>query len=228
MPDNKQVYINNFTLDYIFDDENGLGISKYLDLCAISSLKDSEKYKELEKDEAVQKQIVFSYAVFINLVLACDKVQYVQDTNCFRIYVGEKMIDLSEEDMNIIMNNFKEIYCLTGGSNGNKRLIDEAKPITEQGKKDVEIFKQAIAKVDATKNGVTTIDSMIAGIASKTGSPYNYFNIWDLTVWQLFSVHAHMYKEQNIYFTNIGIYTGNINAKENKIKPKDMSWSCRD
>ncbi len=184
--------------------------------------------QELEKDEAVQKQLLISYAIFISLVIVCDKVQYVQETSCFRIYNGEEMIDLSDKDMDIIMQAFKEVYCLTGGSGKSSKMIDNAKPVTEQGKKDIEIFKQAMAKIDASRNGITTIDSMIAGIAAKTGSPYNYFNIWNLTVWQLFSVHAHMYKEQNIYFTNIGIYTGNIDTKENKIKPKDMSWSCRD
>jgi len=218
----KTIYIHNYKLKYIFET---LGVEKYLRLCSTASYKDNIPINlnniELEK---LNKEIVLSYAIFLHEFVMCDRVQYNERNKEFIIFNKEKDIILSENEMNILFDNFKQIYCL--GNPKEDKLFSGAKPITEKGKELLEIFRKATAKVNSAKSGVHTIDSIIMGVTSKHPS-YNLLNIFELTMWQLMKTHSAMYKNDSIYFTNIGVYTGNIDTKKSKIKPEELDWSVR-
>lgn len=226
LTETKKVEIINLTLKEIFDEES-MGIEEYLTLCAISGYKDNKELQELtgQEKELLDKQLIISYAIFLNKFVRCDNIQYHDEDNSFDLIFNEDnhVITLSEQELYKIIDEFRYIYCL---SSKNKYFSD-AKPITEEGQKMLEMFRIAKEKVESSKNGNVTIDSIILGVCSKIGSPYNLFNIWGLTIWQLFEVHSKLHKNDNIYFTNIGIYTGNIDVEKAKFKSSDLNWSCR-
>lgn len=219
---NKKVYLHNYKLKYIFET---LGVEKYLHFCSISGFKDNQpsdlNQLEIEK---LNKEMMFNYAIFLHEFVQCDNVQYDAMSEEFRIKNNLEEIILSNTEMNELFDNFREIYCL--GDSGGKDLFEGAKPITEEGKKDLAFFRKAAAKINAKHDGNHTIDSIVMGITAKHPS-YNLLNIFDLTVWQLMKTHSTMYKVDDVYFTKIGIYTGNIDTKKSKIKPKELDWSTR-
>lgn len=225
LSENKTVLLRNFKLKDIFDD---MGVDMYLTLCSTPSLKNEINLKDFEdsQKEEIKRQIDFSYAIFLNTMIKCKTIQYSQTDSRFRIVDDSgDIIELSDRDINTIFSSFKEVYCLAGG---NKKSKTEAKPITKEGEEVLRILQEAQRKVDEKNNGVVAIDSIILGVTSKEGSPYNLFNVWDLTIWQLHQVHNRMYKNDNIFFYNLGVYTGNIDTKKSKMKNRDLNWSCRD
>ena len=218
----RKVYIKNYTLDYIF---HKMGYEKYFSLCSISSLKSDNKPKNLTEEEEKDffEKRTLKIAIFIREFIECENVQYDSRKEVFIISNGNEITELSSKDIDDIFDDFKDIYCLAGG----KPLFEGAKPITEKGKDVLEKFRAATEKVNRKNNGVHTIDSIIMGITAKHQS-YNFINIWNLTMWQLMKTHSAMYKNDNIYFTNIGIYTGNIDSTKMKMKQKELDWSIRD
>ena len=219
---NKKIYLHNYRLKYIFET---LGVEKYLHLCGISGFKNNQpsglSQLEIEK---LNKEIILNYAIFLHEFVQCDSVQYDVISKEFRIKNNSDEFTLSDNEMNELFDNFREIYCL--GDSSGKDLFENAKPITEEGKQDLDFFRKAAAKINSQQNGSHTIDSIIMGITAKHPS-YNLLNIFDLTIWQLIKTHSAMYKMDDIYFTKIGIYTGNIDTQKSKIKPKELDWSTR-
>lgn len=223
----RKIYIRNFKLVHIFD---VMGFGQYMTMCSIPSYGDKpipEEWSEAEKIK-LQNEITMSYAVFLHTFVKCDDVQYNPTGNEFRlVFNGEEntYLILYESDMKIIFSAFKDIYCLSGSSDNIP--WKNAKPRNKEDEEFLAIMRNAKMKIDAKKNGKHTIDSIIMGITAKHQS-YNLFNIWDLTMWQLMETHSKMYGIDNAYFTKIGIYTGNIDTKKNKIEANELSWSTRD
>lgn len=217
---NKKVYVRNFKLDYIF---NTLGVNQYLYLTGISLFKEKELPDDMtdQEIEQIHKNMIMNYAIFLKTFVKCDNVQYDNVNNQFRIFNDNEIIILTNDELNILFDDFKNIYFLAG-----EEPFADAKPITERGKELLDIFRKAKVKVDAKKNGVMTIDSVIMGVTAKHPS-YNLFNIWGLTMWQLMQTHNTLYQIDDIYFINIGIYTGNIDTKKMKTKPEELRWSVR-
>jgi len=217
--ENKVVYIKNFSLREIFDNEK-LGISNYFYWCSIGNY-NAEKPKELSEREEREynDQIELSRAMFLKIFVKCDNVQCLGD-NGYRLIFGEEYMPISREEMIMIFDAFREIYCLSSGKVPFADLVAK----TERGKKGLEMFRKAKAAEDARQHGEHTIWGTIMGVSTHHNS-YNLLNIWDLKMWQLMKTHTQLFKEDNIYFTRLGIYTGNIDNSKNKIKPKELDWS---
>ena len=155
----------------------------------------------------------------------CYVVRYDEKENEFLVILGESYVVLNADDMNEIFNSFKEIYCIVTNQ---KQPFADAKPRNAADEEFLAIIRKAQNNINRKKNGIHTIDSVIMGVTSKTGSNYNLANVWDLTVWQLMEVNSIMHKDDSAYFTKIGIYTGNIDAKKAKIESKDLDWTVRE
>lgn len=226
LDDSKKVYIHNFSLGYVFDDET-MGYDKYMTMCSIPSYANKpvpEDWSEAEK-EKLNNEIIFAYAVFLKTFVKCDEIQYDRLSKEFRLSLGDDKIRLSDSDMKKIFSEFKIIYCI--GNSEENVPWKNAKPRNKEDEEFLAIMRAAKMKIDEKKNGKFTIDSIAMGVATKHYS-YNLFNIWDLTMWQLMETHSKMYENDNSYFTKIGIYTGSIDTKKNKINPSELSWSTRD
>lgn len=224
----REVYIHNFSLGYIFD-EDAMGYEKYMSLCAITTYIDKpipQEWSEIEKQK-IKNDIVFSYAIFFKTFVKCDDVQYIPTENEFRLLFHKdgSHIALSESDIKQIFVAFREIYCM-GNPQDNVPWKD-AKPRNKEDEEFLAIMREMQMKVDRKKNGEYTIDSIIMGV-SAISSTYNLFNIWDLKMWQLMNTHSRMNKKDSIHYTRTGIVAGTIDTKKNNINPSELSWSIRD
>lgn len=220
LDDNRKVYIKNYTLNYIY---NKMKIQKYISLCGISGYKMAE-LPEMNAIEQIvfNKQMDLKIAIFLNEFVKQDNIQYDESTDEFIVIVGKSETRLTRADIDKVFENFREIYCLTGG----KQPFNEAKPITDEGKELLEIFRKAQVKIDTKKNGNVTMGSIMLGVSVKHPS-INLINIKEYTVWQLMQTHSWLYKVDDVYFTKLGIYTGNIDTKKANIKPEELNWSGR-
>ena len=223
LDDERTVYLKNHSLDYIF---SKMGFNHYMFLCSVSSYKDRELpqgLSELERQQ-INKEMILHVAVFLREFVQCHNVQYNESANEYRLLFedSEKIIDLTEMDMSIIFKTFREVYCLSDG----KQAYNDAKPITDRGKKFLEMMRKGKASIEAKNGGSHTIDSIIMGVTSKHNS-YNLLNVWELTMWQLMQTHKIMYKIDGAYFYKIGVYTGNIDTEKSKTTNKELDWSTR-
>lgn len=199
-----------------------------MSLCSIASYNKKNIPGELSQKELqeLDNKITFNIALFLKEFVKCDNVGYNNQTNEYILMFNEEEnLVLSNDDLDEVFNSFKEIYCI---SNNQKVPFSNLKPHNEEDEKFLDIMRMAQNNINRKENGVHTIDSVIMGITSKSGSNYNLFNIWGLTIWQLMEVNSVMHKDDNAYFTKVGIYTGNIDVKKSKIKPKDLDCSVRD
>lgn len=215
----KVVYIRNLSLREIFDPRK-LGISNYFHWCSISNYGAEKPSNLTEKEEKEYKnQIELFRAAFLKLFVMCDNVQSLGDSN-YRLVIGEDFVSISEDELYMIFDAFREIYYLSSGKQPFADLVAK----TERGKKGLEMFRKAKAADNARQHGEHTIWGIILGVATHSHS-YNLLNIWDLKMWQLMKTHSQMFKNDNIYFTKLAIYTGNMDTSKNKIKPKELDWS---
>ena len=199
-----------------------------MSMCSVPFLKDKtipSEWNENDK-ERLRNEITFNYAIFLKNFLKCANVQYDYKNDIFRVIEeNNQLLNLTNNDLKIIFSVFKEVYCLNG-SIGDAPWKN-AKPRNKEDEEFLAIMRKAKTNIDVKKNGKQTIDSIIMGVTTKHPS-YNLINVWDLTIWQLMTTHSKMYKNDSSYYTQIGIYTGNIDTKKNKIEPNELSWSSRD
>ena len=221
---NRKVYVRNHKLDHIF---RTMGFAHYMSLCSIASYNENEVPDNFSEAELRQlkNDMILNKAVFIKEFVKCDDVRYDEKENEFLVILGESYVVLNADDMSEIFNSFKEIYCIVTNQ---KQPFADAKPRNAADEEFLAIIRKAQNNINRKKNGIHTIDSVIMGVTSKTGSNYNLANVWDLTVWQLMEVNSIMHKDDSAYFTKIGIYTGNIDAKKAKIESKDLDWTVRE
>lgn len=218
------VFIYNFNLGYIFET---IGYSKYITMCSVPRIKKNVNTSEIDNEKAVC-QFLMLYSMFFETFVRCEKVQVDILKEEIRLVLPDNTnVILNDSDIEKIFSVFNKIYCLDGYTDGKGELWNNAKARNKEDEEFLKVMRSAQHKINMKNNGEQTIDSLILGVTARHNS-YNLLNIWELTIWQLIRTNAKLQKIDDSYYTQIGIYTGNIDVKKNKIKNHELSWSVKD
>ncbi len=109
---------------------------------------------------------------------------------------------------------------LQGLEEEKKELKEEYNPANEEARKIIEKIKENKKNAPKPKE-LITLSSMISGLGWKANN-INIFNVWDLTVYQLYDGLNRLKIIDDYQFTLSGIYAGTIDS--GKINLKDINW----
>lgn len=200
-------YINQPTLKKIKD----IGLSRYYKFILLitnlpESIKDyNELFEIICKYHDIRNEFINACSFFI-----VEKPNYYSDYESFAI--GLDGYYISKDNYLDFVNVIKKINGLKITENENETYADDkAKQIAERMKQGRE-KREKISKDEGI-----TLDNIISSVASKHPS-YNLFNIWDLTVYQLYD----QYKRLNM----IDQYHVHTSAMVQGAEIKDLKhWS---
>lgn len=132
---------------------------------------------------------------------------------------------LIEEDGDVRIFNaeiYKEVQDIIRIANWvNKKEEEEYNPANEQARKIIEMIKQN-KKNKPQPKPIIDLYSMVSGLAWKSNDA-NIFNVWDLTIYQLYDA---FYRLENIEYCNnvmAGLYAGTVDGKN--LDMKQINWA---
>ncbi len=143
-------------------------------------------------------------------------------------FLCPQKIDIKRE-LNIILindkiinrNNWDEICKIIQLQNCVKKELKEGyNPANEEARKIIEKIKENKKNAPKPKE-LITLSSMISGLGWKANN-INIFDVWDLTVYQLYDGLNRLKIIDDYQFTLSGIYAGTIDS--GKINLKDINW----
>lgn len=223
------IKIKPLLVGIIIDDEeseNGIGYDKYTELLGVlgvdkSSLVDItvEQLEEIKTfdifmfNEDMMKLLID----FLKVFLHNDKVEYISEQQLIVIDCGDTLACIHRDNYDNIVDIFRKMYCI---NTGNKE--PEYNPANDRARELIEKIKQRDIELAKIKNKTApNIFSIISGIAWKSHN-INIFDIFKLTIFQLYDAYYRLEIIDNCSYTMTGIYTGNIEAKS--IKQNELMW----
>lgn len=149
-------------------------------------LQDVTKYQLITCDETIR----VLFMITIKLVL-CDEINYSSDHSSFfitstkedkKVMVGA----LTENNFDMFLKIISQLFHQEDASNGNS-TAGKGTDIAEQWWKEAEKYEKEIAKQDNTNNTDFAISNIISKVCS-LGIGYTFFNVFDLTLYQLIEI----------------------------------------
>jgi hypothetical protein len=99
---------------------------------------------------------------------------------------------------------------------------DTYAPANERAREMIERIKKNKQKKEGIVKNDRSLIKMIAGVANKS-KHYNHFNVWDLTLYQFYDVCNKENILDNIHYTLLGYYSGNIRKED--VDFKSLDWT---
>lgn len=221
------IKIKPLLLDYIIEDvENGgIGYEKYNNLISImgidkSNLTDitSEQLDEIKNFDIFMfnKELMNLLIEFLKIFLNCNNILYLDEQQVIIIDYKTHQAYIHRENYDYIIKIFKKMYCISfGKENEYKAANEQARVLIEKIKKRDE----ELSKIKAKQ--APNIFSIISGVAWKSHN-INIFNIFKLTIFQLYDAYYRLDIIDNCQYTMSGIYAGTIDSKN--IKQEELTW----
>ena len=217
------IKIKPLTLAIIVDD---LGFDQYAQLLSILGF-DKSKFKDDIPEDEYEKVCNFDFFVahetlmnsfldFLRMVLNYLDIYYIPQYQSIVLECGKEVVFINRDNADKIVNVFRKMYNITIEKEEEYNPAnDRARAIIEQIKKK----KEAYANIH--KEEEVDLNSIISGVAWKSTNT-NIFNLFDLTIYQLYDAYYRLEIVDNYYNTITGLYTGNIDGKT--VNPKKISW----
>ena len=216
------IKIKPLTLTNIVDD---LGFDKYVELLGILGFDKSKFKDEILEDEydkltnydffLAHEQLMDALLDFLRTFLNYENIFYNSEYQSI-IFDGEDSVFVNRDNADKIINVFRKMYNIQIEKEPEYNPVnDRARAIIEKIKKKNEIYANLYKEEDIDLN------SIISGVAWKSTNT-NIFNVFDLTIYQLYDAYYRLEIVQNYYNTMTGLYTGNIDGKT--VNPKKISW----
>jgi len=217
------IKIKPLTLAYIVDD---LGFDKYIQTLSILGF-DKSKFKEdipeyeynklLNYDLYIShEQLINSLLEFLKTFLNYDEIFFVPDNQSFAFVSGGELAFLNRDNSDKVIEIFRKMYNINIEKEPEYNPAnDRARAIIEKIKKKNEVYANLHKEEDVDLN------SIISGVAWKSTNT-NIFNVFDLTIYQLYDAYYRLEIVDNYNNTMTGLYSGNIDGKT--LNPKKISW----
>lgn len=196
----KTIEIINMKLKDIFSQEK---CQKYILLVKYFSIKN--KISDVE-DILFKREVLKEF-------LVCDNIDYQYNFKEFVVFYNNDLISLNDEDLECIFNILQEMYQIS---------IKEDEEITGSPEA-VAAYKELMEfEAQCKKKKAITLESIIEAVSSKHPS-YNLFNIWDLTIYQLFRTYKRIELIDMCSEINHWSYSGFIDIK--KLNKDEIHWA---
>jgi hypothetical protein len=217
------------SLEEIFNGEN-LGYDKYMELLTILQV-DKSILKDVPEEETVHikvfdiilfdEKLLSHFVEFLEVFLRTDKIHFskylqkisVETTNGHGDYI---IFEITNDNYDDFVDLMKKIYCVKFEKQENVKPANaKALEMLERIKKNEE--EQPRPKRQAKFD----LLSITSGVASRHPS-LNYFNIYNLNVFQLWDAYHYLCINSQYDCIMNGIYTGNVSQKD--IDFEEISW----
>ena len=210
------IVIKNYNLGYIFDDEEGIGLSKYYKALqpAVIKLRDFN-LEEILGDDMPKGMMVFDVfcmfedvnEMFINFLntFTDHKWSFNRDFNEFVVYLEDKTLRVNRANAEDVLKIVRKMYNV-GSQSGKEEQTFRSKE-AEEAMREFEEWEETLP----SKNGTITLEGIIEGITTK--GTYTLFNIWDLTVYQLMRTFYKINDAEHIDNLTKGVYAGTVDGK---------------
>ncbi len=227
------ILLKNYKLGEIFNED--FGLTRYNWLCSLAivdkddvidyggnkelkeEIKDLDLYDLLPTLPNIQQW----YTEFLN-TFTCNKWVYNSRFNTF-MDIENKLI-LDKEKTSNIVEVFKKMYWVERGSkNNNNDFIDPSKAVNDEVRALAEEFAE-MEKESKSKKSKITLNGIIAGVCS-TSNRYDFFNIKDLTMYQLMTIYFVNENRDHYQYVMQSAYVGMYDLKKTKIE--DIHY-CRE
>ena len=217
------IKIKPLTLTDIVED---LGFDKYVQTLGILGFDKSKFKDDISKDEyeeitnfdfyVAHGQLMDAFLDFLRTFLSYDSVSLNLEYQSIFLKSGEELVFINRDNADKIINIFRKMYNIQIEKEPEYNPAnDRARAIIEKIKKKNEIYANLYKEEDIDLN------SIISGVAWKSTNT-NIFNVFDLTIYQLYDAYYRLEIVDNYYNTMTGLYTGNIDVKT--VNPKKISW----
>lgn len=144
--------------------------------------------------------------------------------NDFVAYDGDKRCRINENRFNGLMQLVKKMYVVNRGEKSSNLEIDPNMAVDEETRKFAEeIIEEQKKNKNKNTKGIT-LNGIIEGVCSK-GIGYNFFNIWDLTVYQLMIQYYGIEQNENYGYIMSAVYAGLYDTKKNKLEVNKFHWA---
>jgi len=222
------IMIRNYSIGEIFED---LGLDKYYSLTGLTNaeVKDLVVGSDLDRltvyklfcDELQFRQLFID---FLNTFTYL-KWEYVVIKEFVAYDENKKRFRINEDKFNGLMKLIKKMYVVNKGEKKNNLEIDPSLATSKEAKELANFFLEPDDKTDGkkSKDGIT-LNGVINGLISK-GVGYNYFNIWDLKMYQLLSFYYGVRQVEDYQNIMMSVYHGVWDTKKNPINYNSIHWS---
>lgn len=223
-------YIRNYTLDEIFSEDFGLDKYYYLisfanielrDIFKDSKIKidDRKLYDELYNKPEYRMWLldVLNSFTYLNwqVGLMNDFIAYDEDKKRHRI---------NEKKFDDFIKILKKVYCINKGKTKSSMAIDPNMAVGKEAKEMAKEFTEFENENKRDKGEGFTLLGIINGLAGK-GRGYTYFNIWDLTIYQLMSLFYGINHDEEYGYVMEQINHGMRDLKKNPVNINKIHWA---
>ena len=222
------IRIKPMLVEQIIDDtvENGIGYDKYVGLINILGI-DKKNLQNITPEQLEEiktfdiflfnAELMESLIEFLKVFLNHNKIEYMADQQLILIDYSDTLACIYRDNYDSIMNVFRKMYCISI----NQKEV-EYNPANDKARELIEHIKRRDEELARIKGKTApNLFSIISGVAWKSHN-INIFDIFKLTIFQLYDAYYRLEIIDNCTYTMTGIYTGNIEAKS--IKQEELTW----
>lgn len=180
-------------------------------------------FEQLKNEDLTSLEIAMIYCyqdkqfkeIFLKAFSMFFQKELLVDTKGFFYFKeGENKIHILPEQFNDIQ------FILKKANNIQIKTEPEYNPGNERAAKFIQKMLKTKKNKPVPKNK-TDLHSIISGLAWKANN-VNIFNIFDLTIYQLYDAFYRLENIDNYHYTLSGIYAGTVDGK--KIDIKNINW----
>ena len=220
----EDIKIKPLLIEDIIDNPN-IGYDRYLELIGVmgadkSTLQDisPEQLEEIKTfDIFIFNQDLMKLLLdFLKLFLQCPNISYAEEHQIIIIDYDVNQAYIHRDNYDKIIDIFRKIYCI--------HISKESKynPANEQARALIEKIRQRDIELARLKHkNEINLFSIISGVAWKSPN-LNIFDVFKLTVFQLYDAYYRLEIIDNCKYTMTGMYAGTIDSKN--IKQDELTW----
>lgn len=225
----QDIEIKNYSLREIFSKDFGLDKYYYLTwFLNIDKTIITDKYKFDVENKSLYEciweipELVYWFLevlnAFTNYKWAIgdwkDYITYDENNKRHRFY---------ESKFDEFVKLLKKIYCVNGKDIESTMDLNPDLATSEEARKMTEEFAEFNNQNKKNKGNIT-MNGIITGVCSK-GIGYNFFNIWDLKMYQLMSVYYSIEQNEKYGYIMTSVYHGVWDTKKNPIDSNKIHWA---
>jgi len=221
------IKIKPLTLKEIVDD---IGYDEYSRLLRVLGV-DKSMLSEAPKDVLDQienfdifisdSNLMTLLIAFLKKILKHESVFFIEENQNIEIRYDDNLAWITRYNYDKIAKLLRKMYCIQFEKE------QEYNPFNDKARELIEKIKKKNKELDRIKKNQgedVTLISIISGVAWKSTNT-NIFDVFNLTVFQLYDAYYRLEIVDNYDNTMAGIYAGTIDAK--KTNMKQLTWVKR-
>ena len=221
------IKIQPLTLEEIVEDIDLDEYYKLLGILAIDKIRLKDMPKEVLNEFETfdiflsDQSLMTSLLAFFKTFLKHDDVFFMPESQNIEIRYEDNLARITRYNYDKITRILRKMYCVQF------QKEDEYNPHNDKARELIEKIKKKnaeLARLKSKQGEDVNIISIISGVAWKSTNT-NIFDVFNLTVFQLYDAFYRLEIVDNYNNTMTGLYAGTVDAK--KTNMKQLTWAKR-